>query len=104
MFLTMLVRDNRPEAVSSAHWGDRDNHIAHRPAAMSSANGGDVALASSDSVLFQAVLNSLAPDVLALPIQQKVMYNPPGFFTCKSRVIPTHQSNESMRKKTAMQS
>lgn len=100
MFATMLVRDNRPEAVSSAHWGDRDNHVAHRPVAMSRANGEDAALASSVSVLFQAVLNSLAPHVLALAIQQKVTYNPPGFFTCNRIVIPGY--HESMRKKTVM--
>ncbi len=102
MFAHMLMKDNRPEAVSSAHWGDRGNNGTHRPAAVSSAHWGDAALASSSSTLFQAVLNFLAPNVLALPVQHKDTYNLPASLTCNSTVILTYQSNEAMRKKAAM--
>jgi osmoprotectant transport system ATP-binding protein len=102
MFTTMLVTDSRPEAVSSAHWGDQGRFASRRPAAVSSAHWGDVAIASSDASLFEAMLNPLETNALALTVLNKGTQNPPGSPTHNSTnaEIALHQSNASIRKKT----
>jgi|SRR5579883_809609 hypothetical protein len=100
MFATRLTRENRPVAVSSAHWGDGERNIVHRPVAVSSAHWGEMAMASATPILFEAVFILLTGHVLP----QKDTHNPPGFPTHNStgtRILP-QQKNESARQKTRM--
>ncbi|HLI07533.1 MAG TPA: hypothetical protein VKV40_13265 [Ktedonobacteraceae bacterium] len=96
MFAHMLVRDNRPEAVSSAHWGDRDKAATYRLVAVSPTYWGDAAITSSD---IEAVLNLLATNFPTPSVQYADTHNAPGSLTCKSRILIPLKSNESIRKK-----
>lgn len=100
MFATRLRRENRPVAVSSAHWGDRARNIVQRPVAVSSAHCGEMAMASAITILFEAVSILLISNVLP----QKDTHNPPGFPTHNSTAtsILARQKNESVRQKIRM--
>lgn len=100
MFAAILRRDNRPAAVSSAHWGDRESSIARRPAAVFSAQRGDMAVASAAITLFEAVLILLTTNILTL--SHKDTHNPPGSPIHNSMNAEIRPQQSNARQKTRM--
>ncbi len=80
MITTVLVMDNRPEAVSSAHWGD----------------------VSTASTIFEVMYKLLETDAPGLAAQIKNRQDPLDFITLTSvnAEITKSRSNESTREET----
>jgi hypothetical protein len=85
MVTSALVKDNRPEAVSSAHWGD-------------------VSTTSFEAAFLDATLKSLAIKIPALSAQDNDIQNPPGSitFTSVDSEITKSQCNQPGREETRM--
>ena len=80
---TIYLMDNRPEAVSSAHWGDEWKFAFRVPGAVFSAHWGDISTLSFASFP-EALLKLLAADTSTQAVQQKDTQDPPGSLSLTS--------------------
>lgn len=100
---TVYLIDNRPEAVSSAHWGDEWKFAFRVPGAVFSAHREDISTLSPVSFL-KALLKLLAADPPTQAVQQKDTQSPPGSLSLASACAGRTRSqwNEPARAETGM--
>ena len=99
---TVYLMDNRPEAVSSAHWGDERRFASRASSAVSSTRWRDTISTISAAAFLKALLKLLATDALIQAVQKQDTQSSPGSLTLASIARTRSRRNETARAEIGM--
>lgn len=95
------LMNNRPEAVSSAHWGDERKFASRVPEAVSSAHWRDISTCSA-ATFFEALLKLLATNAPIQAVQKNNRQHPASFPILANTIRTRFQRSEPARAEIGM--